>query len=100
MPTQIGPKDIAESRLVRFDFTKELGTGENILSATVTAAVVSGNDSSPAAILSGAPVISSPSVTQRIIGGLSNVSYHLRCVAVTDSDNTITVAGTLPVVTL
>lgn len=101
MATQIGPKDTAENRFIRFDFTKELATGEAITGTpTIAVSVVSGVDPSPTAMLSGSPVVASPFVSQRVLGGLANVTYKFRCIAQTDAGNTLVVAGALPVVTL
>jgi hypothetical protein len=82
---QVEDKDLSERDNFRFDFSRALGTGETVSSAVVTCEVASGTDASPSALLSGSPAVSSPNVTQLVIGGLVGVSYYIRCVATLSS---------------
>lgn len=75
MPTKIP----TESVVVEFDFSGEMDT---IASASVTSAVASGgSDANPSGLLYGAPQIEGDRVKQRIVGGLSGVTYRLTCTA-------------------
>lgn len=69
------------ARPLVFDFTGQLGPGETISSATVTAIVHSGADSSPSAFLSGSPEIAGEKITQDLADGVLGVTYELLCVA-------------------
>lgn len=78
----VDPKDPEESIWVKFDFTRDLETGESISSiAGVTAAVHEGTDATPSAILSGSPaqIGVTPVIAQRIVTGLNQVDYVLQC---------------------
>lgn len=76
-------KDPSESVVIEFDFSSELAT---LTEATVTVAVVSGTDATPALILEGARQIQGNKVLQRVHGGLDRVSYKITCEAVNGLD--------------
>ncbi len=89
-------KDATEAIEVLFDFGSYAST---ITSATVWAfvdrdAVV---DTAPGAMLSGAPVIAGPVVTQAVTGGLAGNDYGLRCVVTTPSGEQFVAVAVLPV---
>jgi hypothetical protein len=73
----LNPKFIDEDRKIEVDFTNDLTAGTTISTASVTATVYSGVDSSPQSIVSGASTISGPRVTQKIIDGVAGCTYLL-----------------------
>jgi hypothetical protein len=82
----VPPKHVGETRVIPmegFDFTADVSGNETIVSATVVAAVWSGRDRTPSAILSGPPSVGpGPIVYQRITGGVVGTIYYLLCTAV------------------
>lgn len=99
--TYLGPKDVAETKVVEFDFSDELGAGESIVSvATVEVSVITGTDASPNALRSGTAIVSGTSVLQRITGGVAGCTYHLRCVATANTGTVHVVAGDVKVINL
>lgn len=86
-----------ENELFYFDFSQVLADGETISTATCTVEVVSGTDSSPSSIKSGSMSISGTTVSQRILGGVSGVTYRLIVTITTSASNTYTTVGYLPV---
>lgn len=77
------PKVSTEEIRLGFDFTKDLAAGESVQSATVTICVLHGVDAAAAAMLSGAPTITSPKVSQLVINGVKGVIYYIHCKATT-----------------
>lgn len=96
----IGPKDIAESKIVEFPFGSEMGSGEAIASATVTITVVTGTDAAPGTMLIGLPVTAGTSVLQRVAGGVVGVTYHIKATVTSTTGSVHAVAANLPVVSL
>ena len=90
-------KITSESELFTFDYSPVLNTGETINSATCTVIVMSGTDANPSAILSGSPAINGALVSQRVVSGVSDVTYRLTMTASTNQSNIYTVVGDLPV---
>lgn len=91
-------KDPSEAFACAFDFALELVEGETITGTPqITVAVVTGTDTSPTAIKSGAPVIEGGRVLQRLVGGVAGVTYSLTCLATTSEGNTLARAAILPV---
>lgn len=80
MTHQFSPKDPAETVPIVFDFSALTAA---VNSATITIVVRSGLDVIPNALKSGSVVISGAMVKQMITGGLSGVSYSIRCLAST-----------------
>lgn len=77
-------KDPAESIVLEFDFSSELGSVD---SATVAVTVHGdGVDPSALSMIDGAVQISGASVYQRISNGVAGVNYKLKCLAVSGSD--------------
>jgi hypothetical protein len=73
-----------------FDFTSVLGVGETISTQVVTAAVYSGNDSSPSAIISGAASVQNiTQVIQLLTAGVLGVIYALTCRITTSLGQTL-----------
>jgi hypothetical protein len=91
--------DPDEVRDVTFDFAAQVSTTDTaFVAATVTATVIVGTDPNPSAVLVGLPDYATfPSVVQRVTGGLTGVTYKIRCLAVTDGGQEILIAGLLPV---
>lgn len=80
-----------------FDYTDNLGVGETIVSAVVTAHVKRGIDAAPEDTISGVATVSSPLVYQRVLGGLSTVVYVYKCLADTSTGRRLELDGFLPV---
>jgi hypothetical protein len=102
MTTQmLSAKDPAEQIAVTFDFSAGIIGGETITGTpSVTASATGGSDTSPSAILSGAPLVSGSLVMQTVVGGLDGSTYKLRClITLTPSNRKLVLAGLLPVVT-
>ncbi len=97
MSTLWEAKDPAEKLTATFDFSSELVGGESIASASVTCTVISGTDASPGQVLNGSASISGSTVLQPFQGGISGVTYDLRCVATLSSSRVLVLAATLPV---
>lgn len=89
------PKRVGETVFLKpaFDFISALAPGETITTATVTAAVYSGVDPNPSAIISGSAVISGTQVTQTVTGGVVGTIYGLTCVVTTSLGQTLNSAG-------
>jgi len=92
------PKLVSDSVFYTFDFTSRLGTTETITSATVTATVYTGVDSSPSSIISGSASISGGIVTQLITAGVAGVIYEVKCAAVTSAGQTAQLSAYLAVI--
>lgn len=91
-------KIAAEVKNVTFDFTSLLASGETISTQVVTAAVYSGTDAAPSAIISGAASASGSVVTQKITGGTTGVIYELTCTITTSLGETLILVGLLAVI--
>jgi len=91
-------KTASATAAVSFDFASEYASGETCSSASVTATVYSGTDSAPSAILSGSPVLSTTSVTQTLVGGVSGVTYLLTATATSSAGRVRSMAGYLSVI--
>lgn len=82
-------KRAGETRVYSFDAVSQLQSGQTVSSAVVTAAVYSGVDATPSAIISGsATVANGRVVSQKITAGLAGVLYTITC-TLTLSDSTI-----------
>jgi len=88
-------KDSATPVSLQFSFALDLAFAESISTASVTAAVYSGTDSTPSAIISGAAAIAAGEVTQTIIGGVEGVTYLMTCNVTTSLGNTLSRFGYL-----
>ena len=88
-------KAVAETQTLVFDFASILAPGESISSASTSAAVYSGVDGSPAAIISGGSSISGTKISQKVTGGVAGVVYKLTCLAATTGGNTVELSGFL-----
>ena len=92
------PKNAAETVSIVFDFASQLTGSETVSSATVTAAVYSGSDSSPSSVISGSATASGTKVTQKVTAGTLGVTYVLTCTAVTSTSQTLTMIGYLVII--
>ena len=81
-----------------FDFTSRLAVGETISTQVCTAAVWSGVDPSPSAVISGAATASGAKVTQKLAAGVLGVIYYIVCTITTSLGQTLEMAGYLAVV--
>lgn len=70
-------KAVGETQPYVVDFSDLLQFGESISGASVSVTVLSGTDSNPSAILSGAATYTSSTVTQVITAGVAGVTYLL-----------------------
>ncbi len=83
---------------VSFDFASALGIGVTISAANVTAAVFSGEDATPSAIISGAASADGSIVTQMITAGTAGVVYTLNCNVTTSDSQEIILQARLAVI--
>lgn len=86
-----------ENELFSFDFSQVLAASETINTASCTVIVKDGTDPSPSSILVGSAAIIGAKATQRISGGISEVTYRLIMTITTSLSNTYTAVGDLPV---
>lgn len=91
------PKTDSSIITLTFDFTSQLGVGETLSTATVTATVYSGTDVS-VDIFSGNPAASNGLVTQKIKNGVLGVIYSLLCSVTTSASQTLEQAGYLAII--
>ena len=96
--TIFATKAVSETKKLTFDFLSDLGVTETISSAPVTAAVFSGTDATPSAIVSGSSSISGSVVTQAITAGTAGVTYLLTCTATTSASQVLIIQAYLSVV--
>lgn len=66
-----------EIKVVVFPFATELEAAETVSAATVTCALASGEDASPALVLVGADQVVGTDVLQRVQGRVAGASYKL-----------------------
>jgi hypothetical protein len=76
-----------EERLVEFDATPALSTGDSV--ASVDSVKVFLNGVEQAAMISGSPTIDVNKVRQKIVGGLDTVNYVIRVRLVTTNGDKI-----------
>jgi hypothetical protein len=90
-------KITTESELFTFDFTQVLAEAETILTATCVIILLNGIDPNPQAIMQSTPIIVNKTASQRIIGGLPEVTYRLEMTITTSLTNTYVGVGDLTV---
>jgi hypothetical protein len=91
----LSSKDPQETVIVTFDFTA-LATA--ISNPSVASTCIAGTlDANPAAILQGAPIVSSTRVMQQVTGGLDGATYDLRCQATAQDGSVYVLSGWLAV---
>jgi hypothetical protein len=91
------PKVPTSVEKVVFDFISRLGVGETISTQVVAAALYSGTDATPSAMISGTATASGTKVTQTITGGLVGNIYDLTCTITTSTGQTLTLSGFLAI---
>ena len=72
-----------ESLRAQFDFLSQLPAGQTISAAVCTAAVFSGMDGAPAAMISGAASFAGTVVSQNLTGGVVGTIYTILCTVTT-----------------
>jgi hypothetical protein len=73
-------KDVGETIVVAFDFSKVCASILSVIEVTAAVAVGSPQtDPSPSAILTGTPTIDGAKVLQSVTGGVAGANYDLRC---------------------
>lgn len=98
MPKIIIPqKAVGDSLTVVFNFSSYQATGDNIVSAIVTSVVYRGVDPSASGMVATAKVLANTTVTQQITNGVEGVCYTISCTAVMISGVTVTLYGSLSV---
>lgn len=95
------PKDPEEQIFVTFDFSAGILTGETIQGTpAITATATGGSDTSPSAILLGAPTVNGATVAQTVRNGVDGSTYKLRClITLTPTGRKLALAGLLTVAT-
>lgn len=83
--TTIGPLELDEIKIVRFDFSTEAEATASLNTPIVTCVLLEGVDASPSAVLYGAPTVNGLYVTQQVKPGVAGCFYKLRA-KVIDSD--------------
>lgn len=92
------PKLAGETVLMVFDFASRLAAGETISTQSVTAAVYSGIDATPSAVINGAATASGTRVTQNLTAGTVGVIYKLLCQITTSLSKTLQLSTFMAVV--
>lgn len=72
-----------------FDFGSDLGSGETIVSGTLTASVTRGVDANPQSHILSSPMIVGSEVGAFCGNFLAGVTYSLEAIAVTSDDNVL-----------
>lgn len=91
-------KTSSEIHLLSFDFSNDLPAGVTISTQIVSAAVYSGVDATPSAIISGAATDTAQVVTQLLTGGVSGTTYLLTCSITTSDSQTHVKQGFLSII--
>lgn len=96
---QIGPKYVGETKLVRFDFSKEVPAGTVLSNPAVTVVWHSGKaDANPSAIKSGDATVDDLWVDQLVTAGLGGARYALYAQAASPGGQVHIVAALLEVI--
>lgn len=90
-------KITTENEVFTFDFTQMLALGETISSATSFINVMNGVDASPSSMFSGTAFYTNTTASQRLLGGLNEVTYRLVMTITTSLSNTYVALGDLTV---
>ena len=77
----LGPIDPEETKLLTFNFTREL-EGASIAAVSLTCSAIGGTDAAAQSRLAGLPVLTQSTCTQRLSGCLAGVVYKVRAKAV------------------
>lgn len=95
---ELSPKLVSETETATFDFSSRLLPGVTISTQVCTAAVYSGTDATPSAIISGAATLSGAIVSQKITAGTEGVIYEVTCTVTTSDGQTLILVGYLAMV--
>lgn len=87
--------DPAARRVLAFNFTADLASGDTLASATVVAALQAGSDDNPAQILVGLPAIEGARVLQLAAGRAHGNAYTLKCIASTTAGEVLTLTAVI-----
>ena len=87
-----------ETVIETFEFGARLVVGETLSTASTTAVVYSGTDSSPSSVISGSASISGTHVTQAVTGGTTGNVYLLTCAVTTSLGQTLEMQGYLTII--
>lgn len=85
MATLVGPLELDELKVIRFDFTSEVEDTTTIGTPVVTCVLLDGVDATPANVLIGTPLINGFFATQQVRPGVAGCLYKLRA-TVLDGD--------------
>jgi len=86
---------LGEIRTTTFDFKSQMAVGETISTQVCTAAVFSGNDGAPSAVVSGAATASGSVVSQKLLGNVEGTVYNVQCTITTSTGQTLKMGGYL-----
>ena len=86
-----------ENELFTFEFSQVLGVSETLSTATCTIVVKDGADGNPSSMLVGSAAISGTKASQRLSGGVDNVTYRVIMTVTTSAGNTFVGVADLPV---
>lgn len=89
------PKTPTEEEFYSFDYARLLGPGETISGSVWTVSVLEGTDASPSSMLSGAPSVSGSRVSHKLIGGVVETRYCIKCQATTSLGQKIELSDAL-----
>jgi len=95
---ELDPKLVSETRTYTFDFGNYLLSGVTLSGPVCTAAVYSGTDATPSAIISGSASASGQVVSQKLTAGTVGVIYEVTCTVATSDSQTLVLVGYLAVV--
>jgi hypothetical protein len=90
-------KGVNETVVLAFDFGPQLAADTISSVGVTTAAVYSGVDGSPSAIVSGVATFSGTVLSQKISGGIAGVIYELTAAVNTTAGQVLNMVGYLPV---
>lgn len=93
-------QDQAERRFIGFDFSADLANYPDVTisAAVMEASVVSGTDPDPSSILTGSVVVDGTQVSQMREGGITGVTYKIRCEATLSDGQVLVETGNLKLV--
>ena len=90
------PKDPLEKVWATFTFIPALNTGETITAAQITVQLKQGVDATPANVLDGAnQIITGNTVMQKLMGGVDQAVYLIKCIATVSSGRVLVLANKL-----
>lgn len=94
----LDPAKVGEAVNVPFDFISGLNPGETVISAGTNATLYSGVDANPQAIITAAATVSGSIAFQKVTPTITGNIYDLRCTAVTNQGQILSLEGYFAVV--